>query len=668
MSGSRIPSTAAAGPRRGGRRAFWDRALLAACLVALVVVGWCLRSREIELFYATHGFSPIHYTNLLMRPENFVADCDQGIRSYRLSSVVQVYPLLARWVGVAPERVMPVFLLAEYVAEAVAVAALVYALIPGASALAVGSAAAWLVASNALEVSLSLFAMPRFLGLYYVFANALRLGAIAMALRGRVVAGWLLVAASFTCHAAMGMLGGVFLAAMALADPRRGSRLPFSGWSLKSLISSSQVRGAGLAGVVMAGWFLAMQPGTAAEQVPRADWFALSRMFNKHFFPFEMAVTVARWDRYLLPFLAFGALFFGCLRRGIQDSGRERKVVAGQLALLALTALGLLLSLQTVSIRAVQLCLHRATQLFAIVGVVPIVAVLAAEALRGTWWRRPLAAGLLAAPFLAERPFPLLLVAAFLAPEAARAVRAEKRGVADWAFLGFLAAALLVAAGQQAAGLRGSGSSSAYVGKARVWEVVAGFALATALARAAARRWPRAPALLTPVLGVLVGYHAVAGLYAQQFSAGQRSRCGAFLDAQLWARRHTPPSSLFMSDPSSPNGWRDFSRRCSFGSAMEWLSLGFLYTLDGGNYRRGKERLAALGLDLQKYLREPIFDKESHFLDDVRARYYGMDGAARRALAQRFGIDYFVLRKEHLLSAPDRPAVYENEYFLIVPP
>ena len=146
------------------------------------------------------------------------------------------------------------------------------------------------------------------------------------------------------------------------------------------------------------------------------------------------------------------------------------------------------------------------------------------------------------------------------------------------------------------------------------------------------------------------------------------------LDAQLWARGHTAADSLFMTDPTIFNGWRDFSCRTSFGNALEWLHFGWLYTLDGGNYRRGLERLAALGLDLQRYIRERpmlperVIGKGSHFTDDLRERYYGMDGAARRALAQRFGIDYFVLRKEHLLSAPDRPAVYENEHFLIVKP
>jgi len=48
---------------------------------------------------------------------------------------------------------------------------------------------------------------------------------------------------------------------------------------------------------------------------------------------------------------------------------------------------------------------------------------------------------------------------------------------------------------------------------------------------------------------------------------------------------------------------------------------------------------------------------------ELRKVFYSMNADELRALAKKYEIDYFVMRKKHITQAINLPVVYENNYY-----
>jgi hypothetical protein len=138
--------------------------------------------------------------------------------------------------------------------------------------------------------------------------------------------------------------------------------------------------------------------------------------------------------------------------------------------------------------------------------------------------------------------------------------------------------------------------------------------------------------------------------------------------AQLWARANSDRDALFMVDPGIYYGWRDYSRRSSFGNLREWLHMSWVYTADADAFREGLRRFGEFGIDLKPYLdQRPSATRGTAALTvAVRKRYNEADDGWRRGIAGRYGIDYFVILKSEWKSGSDLPVAYENRSFLIL--
>ena len=98
---------------------------------------------------------------------------------------------------------------------------------------------------------------------------------------------------------------------------------------------------------------------------------------------------------------------------------------------------------------------------------------------------------------------------------------------------------------------------------------------------------------LTLLMMIIFGVGVVTGLLcAAVWWVGQsrpspqmRAWCRDYRDTQVWARENTPRDALFLVDPVVRHpgvgyGWRDYSRRSSFGNLREWLYAGWSYSSD----------------------------------------------------------------------------------------
>ncbi len=155
--------------------------------------------------------------------------------------------------------------------------------------------------------------------------------------------------------------------------------------------------------------------------------------------------------------------------------------------------------------------------------------------------------------------------------------------------------------------------------------------------------------------------------------------------AQEWARQNTPKDALFFVDPTLYYGWRDYSRRPSFGNLREWLYLAWAYNSDYALCQEGMRRFGEFGFSFQDCfgydtpseglhalslrLRQRVYRPLDSALDaDAYRLALARADADRLALARRYGIAYFVFRTRTECGRPATrlPVAYENGHFLIL--
>lgn len=307
----------------------------------------------------------------------------------------------------------------------------------------------------------------------------------------------------------------------------------------------------------------------------------------------------------------------------------------------------------------VKLALHRANDLVLLIGLVYVANGLWRDLTADTWWQRALAATALLSPWFV-RPFPMLVSVALAAPAWWRALGRRGASAADWIVAALVLGVVLLSGLYFAAGIWTGLSPSAFFRDSSALGMFALFLLACAL------------------ITVRFGRHAVQGvvlvaalILALGWSNDKAETRGVarerdYLRAQVWAREHTPNNALFMTDPTIYYGWRDYSRRSSFGNLREWLHTSWLYDSNFKRYTEGLRRFGEFDIDLEPYLRmRPPDAAQKPLTDELRKRYYAASDDWRINLARRHGIDFFVFERGRMLGPTSLRVVYENENFMI---
>ena len=607
----------------GGPTALWCPVVVA--LTCLFV--WWENIRALDLYFAATGWSAIDWVNHLRFPENFARDFPSGIAVYGRSAFMQVYPAALSLLGIEPETAVNWVVLLEVCVTAIAFLLLARSLDRNYPALALVILAALAVSSHARYGDLSRSAAPFFLGLYYGVADAARILGIALALRRAWIGSALAFAVSTVTHPVMGMTGAVFTAAAALAN--RATRL--------EVRSPRAIVGAASFLLIAAAWWYPNFARVSVVPLASADtWIRIGIGFNYHFFPVESGMfTTEHTDRFI-PLVSLMLLACHYIGRDIRDSATRRALAAGLATLAVLTALGVAISVFSTNPTLIKLSLHRASGLMAIIGVVMAARGLVNDVLAGPRVRQALAVALLASLFLRTGlplALSLLIVALdrFPAPRDGIALPWQRASI----ILGGIALAL--SAGYLAAGWIGSYQRPAYLGDPRAALVFLGyFVVAVAIGRPSLARFRMelaAGALVVTIVLFVVLWQEHRHMTRSEEAAFARD----FKEAQLWARKSTPEGALFMVDPTIYYGWRDYSRRSSFGNMREWLMTSWLYDSDLGRFEEGRRRYEAFGVLLSDYLDKPPRAGAYHELSrELEERFYALDEKSLCAITQRF--------------------------------
>ena len=628
-------------------------------LAAFGVFLWWGRAADLDLLYAAYGFGPMELTARTAHPERFARDFPSGVENLAKAAPMHAYPLAYRFLGVPPERMVPVVLAAEMILLAIAAIVLTRTLRPEASPVVPVLVAALVLASSARDMNFGAYGQPFLWAKYHNFADAFRLFAVAAILSGRPILAGVLAAGSVLCHPTMGLMGGVFVGACALWQPRR-------------TLGRRHLLGAGLFLAIAGAWgaLVVGTGGSGGEPFPKALWFAITRMSSFHWYPIHNGLLTQAHRAAFLPFLSLLTLASFYLARSGAPGERARRVLAGSAAALALVVAGLAFSVVELSPTLIKLCLPRANGMVVTVALVYAVAGLWDDIRSAPPWRQVVAALVLASPFLSKPGFPLVFVLLLAMP--AWLPACQGRLGPRWNLLALVpgAASVLGLIAWAVAEQTGPWTSSAYTGIGWLTRtpVLVGLALVTAAAATPSLR--QRHLVRIAVLAVL-GCGAMRWALAYRLGEEGRAWCRKYKAVQLWARENTPEDALFLLDPvirypGLGYGWRDYAQRSSFGMLREWLLTGWNYTSDYATCRTALERLGEFGITIDDYLgQDPPMAGYDELRADLHRRYYTASDTWRRDVARRYSIDYFVSKKLGTAATSSLPVVFENELFVI---
>ncbi|MDP3231122.1 MAG: hypothetical protein Q8N13_24530, partial [Acidovorax sp.] len=593
-------------------------------LLALIFICfqvWGTHAPNLNWVTALSGFSPIDWVNHHNLPGNFSKDFPSGSQPYDKSLFMYVYRLADSFFALSAERLMSGVILFEMLFMGIASVVFFRALVPSAAPISAFVFAILVVNSGSRSMELAGFGGPFFWGLYYNFADGMRLIALALLLQRRFIAAALLFVLSATTHPIMGVMGGVFALGCFVSVRQKGD--------LGKVLSASAVF------LLLAGgwWFYHLQNvGVISISVPSETWITFTKAFNYHFYPVANGLLTFDFERRFLPFLALLLLaVFYAFRISMPERTRNGILLGGGLLLL-LTLAGLAISHWSDSPGLIRLTLTRASDMLILVSLAVVVAGLLLEVEKGQFVQAALAAGLLLAPFIGP-PVPVAYVLLIVLSQLpllrpATFTRNDKIALALVAAFGIF---LLT---YYQLGFVHLDHETIYFGHKQLWLTTLYVGIGVFVAD---RVRPFSGVLRQVGVAVVMVLILSKALYwGGTVNLGPRDKPmgEAYLSAQLWAKENTAPAALFLVDPTIYYGWRDFSQRSSFGNMREWLHTSWLYDPKKENYEEGLRRAAEFGYSPPDYLNEspPLkgFDKIDAV---VGARFYSSDADWFRALA-----------------------------------
>jgi hypothetical protein len=647
-----------------GAASIWPKLSWGLAWAGTLLVGallWWSQVRQIDARIAWFGWSPVGYVYQSAYPANFARDFSNGTQDYGFSLLIRLYKMAYLSFGIPPESLLPGVIALEIAMLALVAMWLCRVVRPEGSRIVSFFVALLIVSSWARDVDLAHYGHPFFEGVFYNIADAFRLLALLLALKNRLVGSGLLLAASFVVHPILGLLGVGFVLAMFALQPRQFLQL-------------SGLRGLAVFLAVSVFWTgINVNPtGLSGGQLSADTWVTLTKFMSFHWYPLTYGTFSTEHAEHFLPLLSFLLLFAYYLGPPVAWRETEQRLVAGCVVMVALVLIGVFAPVLWPSPLLIKLALHRAGLLIATIGLVYITYGLYGEIESGPAWRRAVALLALLLPFVVRPGYSVLFSCVLILP-AWGPLLLGRLNCWNVVIAGLAVASVSALGYYVLTGMARPWNADAYTGAASLLRVAQqhgglGVTLLLVTLLLGSLRAPR-PVLQMGV-GTLVGLSALLWVFDQRTASTELVLSRAYEETQLWARDHTPENALFMPDPTIYYGWRDYSRRSSFGNLREWLYSGWAYTSDAQVYQDGLKRFAEFSIDLAPYLQAPdAYSGLKGYARLTRAvahRYYTADDDWRMDMARRWGIDYFILRKDKLAATSGLRVAFENDRFVVL--
>lgn len=616
---------------------------------------------QLDLVNALRGFSILEFLAQNQFPENFERDYPGGAGFTNTALLTNFYIPLAALTGLSGQTLQYMMIGLEVICVTFASLYLFQTLMRVVSGdkTILPLAMIWLVIvlnlSFVIKPDLANFSFPFYHGQFYGFGDAARLMAIAFFLQRRWALTAILLIFGFMIHPIKTLLAGVFIAGAGLADWRRTISLQSILWAFISLF------GVG----AWAYFILRIGQGGDVPPVPLAEFTAYTRIFQVHWYPFDMGYFGAHYHNATAPFMGLMGVMLLALAQISLPKEWVARLLGGFAALSIVTLAGLWISMDLTSVTLIQICLIRASALMTLLAPFLIIAAMVVNWDKGQWhWVAFYTIFLMAGFENLKFMTPLLFVA----------------GAAFWMWenrklhkpLAALAALVLIAQGVLAF-QNPEASNPVTILLYRLVLIAAVFACL-----ASVQRWPVWARLSLPAdRARMVGVTVFFLLCAVLWSYGTRwkdtdylTKAQDYKNVQIWAEESTDETALFMVDPCITYGWRDFSHRSSIGTPREWFMTGWLYVSEKPRFDRGLAIADSFGLDLRPYLPErgekPSID--GHDVCQMAIPlYYDPQRRSLRSIARDHGVDYFVFEQNRMGDVLRAlPFQYENAHYRVI--
>jgi hypothetical protein len=620
-----------------------------------IVVAWIFCVADLDAQTAFLGLSPEEFTMMKLHPELFRSGFPSGSTTLGNSLVYNIYPFAYR-VGVPINVMWGVMILLEITAMVLAGAYAARILIPTNS---------WLIAASAgLLVAFGSYWAPDIANLHYPYYGwsyywsfAGFLLAVTETARNRLLLAAIWTVLAFATHPVIGLISGVFIAAMVIAS-----------WRTISFKSSILPLLTGVTGCGLWTLYIASHAKISGSSIDPELFAALNKAQNFHWYPVFQGIF---WEDHIsqfMPLLSMLLLLLVSLNGRFADlSVIDRQLVFGMIAMAIMTVAGVLISLTIAPPTLIKLAFHRADSNLLLAGFFIVFRRLCQNITQGNITERVMASVLIVAPFMTSLGMPVGPVLVRAGWELRDNWRRKSFPVTAVLAVGLAVTIVVLIIVYWTAGIVSFRQLTGvhYAGiSIRVVAVTA--ILVTFLVWPRTARFPEFVILATATVLILPMAHTLRHIRDPDL----REDAYAMLDAELWARDNTPPGSLFMPDPGMQDAWRGKSYRPSFGIAREWLLYSQIYNSDKATLEEGMARYRALGLESPPPY---IFDKSERRMlplfhritQSAQQRYYALNKTDFAYFANTYDIRYFVFQRKNLVNSIPLDIVFENSHYLI---
>ncbi len=636
-------------------------------VIIAVLTGICC-SRGIDLVNAWNGFAPPSYVWAWNDAETFLKLDFMKEQNLHVgnSLAMRIYPLAYALLGMEPELTQYIYIFATALLYATSLWLLTSTLLPRVSYVVL-----WLVIGVALLTEAANGNLARFgqanlsLGQAYGIAIPLQVTALALVMRGSMLSVGVVLGLLACIHLTLGTITTAIVVALLCWKPMAWRDWRF--WTAAGIVLACAL--AWTFGVVNVG-------GGNYARMETTAWVLWERFSNFHWFPFDIGVFTTEHYRRLTPLLALAILAWCCPAQDMATPILRRGWIIGLIASTVITIMGLIISLCPVSQSLVMVGLHRASGVTLLL-LLPIAVLSLVRFLeRGNAITGAIAAMAIASPFFGTYGVPLfpalaLALLAFYGRNDEELYRRQRIVVISLAMVAIGYVLFLILAGH--AHVR----DTAFVGLRDAWLLACVFFIIK-IVLAIIGQWKPYPESVTRIiimiLIVVLLWHGVGRNWHAHPNVSQ-TEAQAYLDAQKWARNNTPQHALFMPDPAHAYGWKDYSRRASYGNIRDWTHTVLCYRSDASKFTEGIRRARRLGVDPELYLARAVATSNIYpgcveyakMYQDIRSAYYRMSGADLINLARDEGIDYFVFQLKYV-NQLQLKSVYQNAHFAICEP
>ncbi len=663
-------------------------------LLCVSIISYHFDSREVNLKIAHKGLGPQNYVSVKLNPDNYTKNFQNGILTYDNSLIMRTFLWAKRFLDIEPTTFVFPFMFVQTLLFVFSVAFLTWVLFKNRAVtmisvviILLGGVPGINLARFGMECGRSI-TMP----LYYGYANAFRFFALAFFLKKRYIPCFFLLAISVLCHVIMGLTVFVFIMFYAVFKP---------------LILRKKRFLVGISIFLMMIFPLIINIITkfnfSAGGIPPDRWIISTKIFSYHWYPFAMKLFTENAHLVFFPIILAFIYFFIALKNHDLDEDKNKKILYGITACILMTSAGLLFSELSNKPTLIKLALQRSVGLVTFIGILYLVFYLYHKMAEASMIKFILAAYILFILVISKpgaAVLPLFLIIYYDLKEGCLGpvkVKSKHKKILFPVYYGtsFLIAAislinithsikpnpvtqlihdhlwkplqLLNPTGEWDYLLMG-GSYKDYL----IYIFMGIFLVTIGMKLFYEIKKPARNSTYYIILALMLLF--IVGYCKYENDAKWHNRYAKeaqlYLEAQLWAKNNTCKDALFMTEPYRENGWREFSERSSFGNLREWGYLSILYNSKISLYREGLKRIKEFGIDIERLTADDIKNYQIHpfyilIREEIQKQYYSLSDEKLLDFANRYGIDYFIMRR-HLRKKPGSLAIaYINESFVI---